>query len=219
MRFIHILLLLVTIISCKPNTDKRNNVENSDIVPNKVQKSKSIALEENNGGSDTLNSGDNKNSLSLNKVKLPFDFQKYQDLCYLKEDPVCDEEFPSYEAEELLLVTKLINNTINKNKPETIYCIENGGLGFEIYVFNIRADEDFFYKTYLINVKNNTIIASQEIGRSVDGDVPEDVDVTGKTFIIDSDLTITIFDKVYNKKNKLSKKYKITSDGVVVMIK
>ena len=142
------------------------------------------------------------------------------DLCYLEESAICKAEFPFYKADELSSITTLINSEINKNVPNKIYCIENGGLDFETYIFEVQDEsEDYFQKFILINVKENKIIANQEIGRSINGDAPEDSDTTDKTFVINKDLTILVFDKIYKKKNKLTIKYRMSSDGLLVIIK
>lgn len=157
-----------------------------------------------------------KTDLSTKKVKLPFDYEKYMDVCYLKENTICDEKFPSYKSNELLPVTKLINQEINKNEPDRIYCIDNLGLDFETYVFMIKDEiEDYISTTYLINIKNNKIIAKQLIGQNPDGEAPEDVDVSNQTFVINKDLSVSVFDIIYKKKNKLSITYLIKSDGSI----
>ncbi|WP_409417016.1 hypothetical protein [Flavobacterium sp. PS2] len=158
----------------------------------------------------------NKTDLSQKKVKLPFDYEKYIDLCYVEESKVCDENFPFYKSDELSVVTQLINNKINKNTPERIYCIDNSGLDFETYVFIIRDEvQDYLSTTYLMNVRNNKIIANQLIGQYPDGEAPEDVYVSNQTYVINKDLSVSVFDKVYKKKNKLSAKYIVNSDGTI----
>ncbi|MCV9926929.1 hypothetical protein OIU83_04670 [Flavobacterium sp. LS1R49] len=67
----------------------------------------------------------------------------------------------------------------------------------------------------MITVKDNKIISNQLIGQDIDGEAPEDVDIVNKTFVINKDLTVSVFDKVYKKKNKLSIKYIINSDGTI----
>lgn len=158
----------------------------------------------------------NKTDVSNKKVKLPFDFQKYMDLCYLEKNKMCDENFPFYKSDELSSITGLINSKLNKNIPDRIYCIENSGLDFEIYVFVIKDEsEDYLLSYILMTVKDNKIISKQLIGQSIDGEAPENVNVIDKTFIINKDLSVSVFDKVYKKKNKLSIEYVINSDGTI----
>jgi len=169
--------------------------------------------------SDTSKTVVNNSDSSYKKVQLPFDFQKYMELCYLKENKICDDKFPFYKSDELSSITHLINNNINKNIPDRIYCIQNTGLDFETYIFQIKDESQDYLLTYiLITVKDNKIIANQLIGQSIDGEAPEDVDVIDQTFVIDKDLTISVFDKIYKKKNKLSIKYVVNSDGKVQTI-
>jgi hypothetical protein len=159
----------------------------------------------------------NNNSNDL--VKLPFDYQKYMDNCYLEDNTKCKEEYPFYQSSELESITTLINSKINKNNPNRIYCIDNGGLPFETYIFEIRNDnQDYLLDTMIINIKNNTLIGKQLIAISIDGEAPEDVNVINKTFIIDKDLSISIYDKIHNIKNKLSDKFKINPDGTIVKL-
>lgn len=158
----------------------------------------------------------NKSNLSNKKVQLPFDFQKYMDLCYLEENSICDEKFPFLKNDELSSITHLINNKINKNNPDRIYPINNSGQNFQTYVVQIKDENTNYLLTfYLINVKDKKIIANQLIGQSIDGEAPENVTIINKTFIINKDLTVSVFDQIYKKKNKLSVKYKINSDGTV----
>lgn len=157
-----------------------------------------------------------KNDVLTKKVKLPFDYEKFMDLCYLEESTTCDEKFPSYKSNELPSITKIINQVINKNEPDRIYCIDNLGLDFDTYIFTIKDEmNDYILATYLINVKDNRIIANQLIGQNPDGEAPEDVDVSNQTFVINKDLSISVFDKIYKKKNELSMTYFIKPDGSI----
>jgi len=138
-----------------------------------------------------------KNGVLTKKVQLPFDYEKYIDSCYLKENIICDEKFPSYNSNELLSITKLINQEINKNEPYSIYCIDNLGSDFDTYVFMIKDEvEDYISTTYLINIKDKKIIGKQLISQCPDGEAPEDVIVDNQTFIISKDLSVSVFDKI-----------------------
>jgi hypothetical protein len=152
----------------------------------------------------------NKTNLSRKRVKLPFDFEKYMDLCYLEKNTLCNEKFPFYKSDELPLIVNLINSKINKNIPDRIYCIETG-LDFETYVFQIKDEsKEYLLTLVLMTVNGDKIISNQLIGQGADGESPEDV--VNKTFVINKDLSVYIFDKLYGKKDKLSMKYVINND-------
>ena len=159
------------------------------------------------------------NNNSNNLVSLPFDYQKYINDCYLKNNADCDKRYPQIQGNELNLVTSLINNKINKNKPDSIYHINNGGLPFETYIIQIRDDkEDYFLNHLMINVKNNILISKQLIGIQLDGDAPEDLTYTAKTFILNKILNIDIFEMRFSKIYKKIESYKLNSDGILSKI-
>lgn len=217
MKFIYITILSLAILACKSNTEEKNIAESTDTVTSVAQSTDTVVSENNNSGSEAVTETP-ENASTNKKVKLPFDFQKYMDKCYLEENHACKDQFPFYKATDLPVVTSAINGKINKNNPDRIYCIDNGGKGFDTFVFNIRDEnEDYLQKFFIINVKNNKIISSQEIGQSIDGEAPEDADVTDRTFIINNDLTVSVFDKIFKSKNKLYKSYKINPDGLIVV--
>lgn len=86
-------------------------------------------------------------------LALPFDYQKYMNECYLEDNVKCNERYPRVEGNELKSVTNFINKKINKNKPNVIYHINNGGLPFETYIFQIRDEKtDYFSDNMIINV-------------------------------------------------------------------
>lgn len=163
-----------------------------------------------------------KNSKSKSTVKLPFNYQKYLDECYLIDNTECNEKYPFYSSKELESIANLINENINKNIPNTIFCIDNGGLPFETYVFNIRGigDQDYLQQTMIINIKNNTLIAKQIIGVSSDGDAPESVDNIFKSYVLNVDLKIDVFEIRFGKVNKkVIESYQIKPDGSIVKVK
>jgi hypothetical protein len=154
-------------------------------------------------------------------IKLPFDYQKYLEECYLIDDSTCNAKYPFYSSKELRSLSKLINENINKNNPESIFCIDNGGLSFDTYIFNIRGNgnRDYQRQTILINIKNNTLIAQQIIGISPDADLPEEADGNIKSFILNSNLTIDIFEIKFGKiQKKIIEKYQIKPDGSIEKI-
>ncbi|CAM3791680.1 hypothetical protein FLGE108171_15175 [Flavobacterium gelidilacus] len=154
-------------------------------------------------------------------IKLPFDYQKYLDECYLIDDSKCDDKYPFYSSKEMQSLSKLINEKISKNNPETIFCIDNDELPFETYIFNIRGNgnQDYLRQTILINIKNNTILGKQIIGISPDADIPDGADATIKSYILNSDLTINIFEIRFGKiQKKIIEKYQIKTDGTIEKI-
>lgn len=196
--------------SCNKNeTQKENDNKSTTLeIKNKNNDSDQHAIED-----DTLlNTAD----LANKKIQLPFDYDKYIELCYMQDDANCDANFPSYKSDQLPLITKLINDKLNKNTPDRIYGIENSGLEFDTYVFMIKDEqEDYLSSVYVINVKRHKIIASQIISQSPDGEAPEDAIVPNQTFVINKDLSISVFDKVYKKENKLSGVYVVNPDGTI----
>ncbi len=154
-------------------------------------------------------------------VALPFDYQKYSEECYLDDNAKCNEKYPRIVGNELKLVTTLINKKINKNKPEIIYHLDNGGLPFVTYFFQIRDEKtDYFLNSMIINIKNGELIAKEQIGLQANGDIPESVDYMTKSFVLNKDLTINIFEIRFSKiYKKLDETYKINSDGNIVLQK
>jgi hypothetical protein len=75
--------------------------------------------------------------------------------------------------------------------------------------------EDYISTTYLINIKDKKIIGKQLISQCPDGEAPEYVIVNNQTFIISKDLSVSVFDKIYKKKNKLSITYQVNPDGSI----
>lgn len=162
-----------------------------------------------------------KNSSEKKKlVALPFDYQKYSNECYLEDNPKCNEKYPKVVGNELKMITNLINKKVNKNNPEVIYHIDNGGLPFETYIFQIHEENaEYFLNSIIVNIKNGELISKQQIGVQTDGDIPESVDYMTKSFVLNKDLIINIFEirssKVYKK---LNESYEIKSDGRIIKL-
>lgn len=154
-------------------------------------------------------------------LALPFDYKKFMDECYLEENAKCNEKYPRVKGEELKTVTNLIRKKINKNNPGAVYRINNGGLPFQTYIFSIHDEkEDYFLNHLIINVKNEELISKQLIGIEPDGEVPEEGSYTAKSFVINKDLTISIFEIKFSKIfKKLNESYKITADGKIISLK
>lgn len=214
------LLILMVVLFSFVFTSCKNN-ESKKVIDYKENNKETILDTKSTKNESELTDIENDSLLNATdfvpkKIKVPFDYDKYIDLCYLKEDRTCGEKFPSYKSAELPLITKLINDKLNKNTPDRIYCIENSGLDFDTYIFMIRDEiEDYLSTTYLINVRDNKIIASQIISQSPDGEAPEDAIVPNQTFIVNKDVSVSVFDKIYKKKNKLSMTYIINPDGTI----
>ncbi len=150
-------------------------------------------------------------------VTLPFDYQMYLNECYLEDNTMCKERYPRIEGNELKSITNLINKKINRNIPDVIYHIDNGGLSFETYIFQIRDEKaDYLLNHIVINVNKDQLISQQLIGVQADGDIPEDANYINKSFILSKDLMINIFEIKFSKiYKKLNESFKINSDGKI----
>jgi len=154
-------------------------------------------------------------------LALPFDYYKYIEECYLEESKKCFEKYPRVEGKELKSISNLIYKKINKNTPNVVYRIDNGGLPFETYILNIRDEkEEYFLDHLIINVKDQELISKRLIAIEADGEIPENVNYTAKSFVINKDLTISIFEMRFSKiYKKLNEGYKITPDGKIISSK
>ncbi|RYJ37527.1 hypothetical protein NU08_3519 [Flavobacterium anhuiense] len=154
-------------------------------------------------------------------LALPFDYMKYMEECYLEENIECDIKYPRVEGNELKSISNLVYKKINKNIPNAIYRIDNGGLPFQTYILNIRDEkEDYFLDHLVINVKNQELISKQLIGIEADGEIQEDASYIAKSFVINKDLTISIFEIRFSKiYKKLNENYRITTDGKILSLR
>ncbi|KAF2082357.1 hypothetical protein [Flavobacterium sharifuzzamanii] len=94
-------------------------------------------------------------------------------------------------------------------------------LPFETYILNIRDEkEEYFLDHLIINVKDQELISKQLIAIEADEEIPENVNYTAKSFVVNKDLTISIFEMRFSKiYKKLNEGYKITSDGKIISSK
>ncbi|SMO47101.1 hypothetical protein [Flavobacterium nitrogenifigens] len=201
---------------------KENNEESTTII--KYENETATIASKNGTIICKLISNRNLSKTSAKKeslIALPFNYIKYMEECYLEENVECKVKYPRVEGNELKLISNLIYKKINKNTPNVLYRIDNGGLPFQTYIFSIRDEkEDYFLDHLIINVKDQELISKQLVGVESDGEMQEDASYIAKSFIINEDLTISIFEIRFSKiYKKLNEGYKITSDGKIISSK
>jgi hypothetical protein len=200
MKNIIIFIILVAInISCKDNNQQKNLNSDSVLAKDTVQ---NIILP------DTLKKQHitNKIEQNIQQINLPFDFEEMSKICASDEN-VCLNQYPVLINAKLLEVKKIISES-TEDSPDKIFQINNGGLVFDTYVYCTYGDSD---SQTLINIKDDKIIASESIGYAM----PENK--TYQSFVIDKDLSVTIYDIEYNNfLKKTLEKYKIKNDGKIV---
>lgn len=151
------------------------------------------------------------NAQQGNKVKLPFDFEEYTKICGTNPAQ-CKKLFPSSAGNDLPDIKKLILQKEELSNPEIMFRIDNGVQNFETYLFEAVADAE---TQTLINVSDNKIIASLNVGYNMGGE-----DKSFQTFQIDPDLSILIYDKNYaTGAAKLLSRHQIKHDGTIDKIK
>ncbi|MCV9926936.1 hypothetical protein OIU83_04705 [Flavobacterium sp. LS1R49] len=172
---------------------KKNAIENPKLVNDTIKDDKLIT----------------DNQIGNSEVNLPFDFEERDKLAnsnrkkYLKA-------YPQLRGDKLAQIKKIILESSEDN-PDEIFQINNGGLGFDSFVYCIYGDSD---SQSLINIKNNKIIANESIGYAM----PENE--TYQSFVINKDLTINIYDINYNSRSKkILEKHQIKQDGSITKIK
>ncbi|URM36058.1 hypothetical protein [Flavobacterium anhuiense] len=209
---------VIKIIKRTEYSKKENNEES--IITAKYENNTVIISSKN--GTVVCELISNKNLLEQESLlALPFDYYKYMEECYLEENAKCNEKYPRVKENELKSITNIIHSKINKNNPNVVYKIDNGGLPFQTYLVNIRDEkEDYFLDHLILNVKGKELISKQLIAIEADGEVPEDANYTAKSFVINKDLTISIFEMRFSKiYKKLNEGYKITPEGKIISSK
>jgi len=141
--------------------------------------------------------------------ELPFDLEEKDKLANLDKRKYL-EVYPQLNGEKLSQVKKIISENTEDN-PDEIYQINNKDLGFDSFVYCTYGDSD---SQSLINIKNNKILANEFLGYAM----PENK--TYRSFVINKDLTINIYDVDYNSKSKkILERYQIMSDGSIIKLK
>jgi hypothetical protein len=139
-------------------------------------------------------------------VNLPLDFENLKNC-----SQNCSQIYPKYISSELPNVAKIALE-ITQYEPEIIYLLNNGDLNFQSYVVQYSGDA---ISQTLINIKNNKLISSQEIGYELGAE-----DESYQSFVISQKLDIDIIDINYKTKlRKVLNTFKINSEGKIIKIK
>ncbi len=139
-------------------------------------------------------------------INLPFDFEKLKN-CTQN----CSKIYPHYTSGELPKIAT-ISYELTQYEPEVIYLLNNGSQKFQTYIIQYSGDA---ISQTLINVKNNYIISSQDIGYELGAE-----DKSYQSFIIDEKLNIDIIDINYKTKfKKVINSFIINSEGKIIKIK
>lgn len=139
-------------------------------------------------------------------VNLPLDFEKLKNC-----SQNCNQVYPKYTSNELPNVARIAME-ITQYEPEIIYLLNNGNLNFQTYVVQYSGDA---ISQTLINIKNDKLISSQEIGYELGGE-----DESYQSFVISEKLNIDIIDINYKTKlRKVLSTLKINSEGKIIKIK
>lgn len=139
-------------------------------------------------------------------VNLPLDFEKLKNC-----SQNCNQIYPRYTSKELPNVAKIAFE-VTQYEPEIIYLINNGNLNFQTYVVQYSGDA---ISQTLINIKNDKLISSQEIGYELGAE-----DESYQSFVIRDKLDIDIIDINYKTKvKKVVSSLKINSEGKIIKTK
>lgn len=139
-------------------------------------------------------------------VKLPLDFEKLKNC-----SQNCNQIYPKYTSADLPNVSKIAME-ITQYEPEVIYMLDNGTLDFQTYIVQYSGDA---ISQTLINVKNEKLISSEDIGYELGGE-----DESFQSFVINEKLEINIIDINYKTKlRKVLNTFKINSEGKIIKIK
>jgi len=120
-------------------------------------------------------------------------------------------KYPKYTSTELPNVAKIALE-ITQYEPEIIYLLNNGNSNFQTYVVQYSGDA---ISQTLINIKNNKLISSQDIGYELGAE-----DESYQSFVINEKLDVDIIDINYKTKlRKVLSTIKINSEGKIIKIK
>jgi hypothetical protein len=138
-------------------------------------------------------------------VNLPFDFEE-KDKLVSTDIAKLAQLYPTVKGEKLEAIKKYIYFDSEDN-PDEVFQIDNGGIGFDTYVYCTYGDSD---SQTLINIKDEKIISKESIGYGT----PENE--TYQSFIINKDLSIVIYDINYTTRSKkVLEKHQINPDGSI----
>lgn len=140
------------------------------------------------------------------RVNLPLNFENLKNC-----SQNCNQIYPKYTPTELPNVAKIALE-ITQYEPEIIYLLNNGNLSFQTYVVQYSGDA---ISQTLINIKNNKLISSQDIGYELGAE-----DESYQSFVINKKLDVEIIDINYKTKlRKVLSTIKINSEGKIIKIK
>ncbi|WP_164723344.1 hypothetical protein [Chryseobacterium aureum] len=144
-----------------------------------------------------------------NRINLPFDYEKYKQVCIQSNTTDCQKKYPSLNKTEYNKVIKIIDS--KEGAPESIFSIKPISQGnISIYLLNFEGDSS---SQEIVTINNNKIISRQSIGYAM----PEED--TYDSFVINPDMTIDIYKISFDNLNKKkSEKYKILANGTISKI-
>ncbi|REC50181.1 hypothetical protein [Chryseobacterium pennipullorum] len=142
---------------------------------------------------------------AVGTVHLPFDYENYKQTCIQSSSADCQEKYPLLNTSEYDKIIKILDR--NEGRPQAIFPIQSiFNSDIAVYVLNFEGDSSL---QEIVTVKNNKIVSSQSIGYAM----PDEE--TYETFIINSDMTIDVYEISFadhlNKKKK--GKYKLSAHG------
>lgn len=197
-------LFLAVFLNCK------NNEHNNEISLNTVSEKANNTTEENHE-QETDNVSQEKPVANENNesVNLPFDFEERNKLANTDETKL-PQVYPVLKDDKLEVVKKIIA-TDGEDNPDIVFKVNNKTTVFDTYVYCTYGDSD---SQTIINVKDNKIIDKESIGYAM----PENE--TYQSFVINKDLSVTIYDIDYNTRSKkIFEKYQIKQNGSIIKIK
>ena len=200
--FLSSVLLLSLLLACKNNENATNdlsqNTFQNDSITGNAQDEK-VAT-------DTVHTETVAVADENGLVNLPFDFEERNKLANTDESKLL-QVYPVLKDDKLEAVKKIIS-TDSEDNPDLIFKVNNATTAFDTYVYCTFGDSD---SQTIINVKDNKIIAKESIGYAM----PENE--TYQSFVINKDLSITIYDIDYNTRSKkILEKYQIKQNGLIV---